>query len=113
MWGHQWLTTNPQYPSRLFDKSFDIQTEYQNGEFAWLTGEASKYYPTIIDLTVSFSRGSISYPTNGGFGQWVSMTNLNYTTTTPPAIPEPTSIVLMSFGLLGLLGIAMRRRKRK
>ncbi len=104
MWGSTWVN------KAKFDVFFGIQAEFQDGVFVGLTGEARRSYPTIIDLTVSFTTGRINYPTNGGFGQWVTMTNLAYTTT-PDAqeIPEPSTILLLTTGLAGL---ATRLRRR-
>jgi len=59
-------------------------------------------------------QGLILHTLNGG-ETWEAQTigtTFNLFDTDPAIIPEPTTICLMGFGILGLLGIGIRQRRK-
>ena len=72
-------------------------------------GESGTWDDWGIDYTTVLFNGTEYQMWYTGFDG--SNDRIGYATSEP--IPEPTTIVLMSFGLLGLLGIGIRRRRKE
>jgi len=80
-----------------------------------ITHGGTPWYQNTVSLSSMLSFNQIALGTrteNGESGTPAEMfvDNINIQTAEP--IPEPTTIVLMSFGLLGILGVFIRQRRK-
>jgi hypothetical protein len=90
---------------------------YQSGPTGyddWITPFHPVFdFPTAVDFTFGRSGvgGTIYDPGNPSFASITSGTNAGWQSNKP--VPEPTTIVLIGFGILGLLGVVIRQHRKK
>jgi PEP-CTERM motif len=97
--------------SLAFDGNSGFQTVALPGSFANLSNLEVLSTPGVLNVTTFDGNGRA----NGGLTQvaagTASLDNVNFTTTTVTAVPEPSTVALFGLPLLAVLATARRRNR--
>ena len=106
------------YIAVTFDKNSEEVKTYKNGQFVRGWSKTNSIFTDNVDVTIAAQtyEGVVSYFFHGLIDEVAiydrALTAEEIEQHYQGVIPEPTTIVLMGFGVLGLLGIVIRQRRK-
>jgi len=114
LWWNRWITLeldwNYSSPGNVIARYYQDWPAY-NGATGWITLYSGAIYPNSWGATLrDFSRIVIGCNVNSAGTPWTKSQFDNVYFDSPDLIPEPGSILALSAGLIGLAGLARRRR---
>lgn len=71
-----------------------------------LTSRIQSLFQSGVNEFTLFGRGTLEY---GGFDGTYGTINYDINVKPPPSVPEPSTILLLGLGLIGLVGLRQKR----